>query len=292
MMREFANDVATAQSWLFVPGDRPDRFLNAAHCGAHMVVVDLEDAVASSTKDTARKSMAFSIGTAAFDGQSVSVRINPTGSDEVQEDLHALGTAYDRAHHELAVLIPKADSAASLSALCTRLPSGMPVIPIIESASGLLYAFEIAQLTSVRRLAFGSIDFALDLDIADTVDNLRYARSHLVTVSRAAGLPAPIDGVTKDFSDATTAAVDARAARESGFQGKLCIHPRQVPAVNDAFNYTPEEIEWADAILSAAETNPSGSIAVDGAMVDAPVIARARRIVDRVTRSEGKDTKP
>jgi citrate lyase beta subunit len=290
-MREFANDVSTAQTWLFVPGDRPERFLNAARCGAHMVVIDLEDAVASSTKDAARKSMVASMDSAMFDDQPVSVRINPAGSDESEADLRALATAYDRAHHELAVLTPKADSAASMSALCARLPSGMPVIPIIESASGLLDALEIAQLASVRRLAFGSIDFALDLDMAETVDNLRYARSHLVTISRAAGLPAPIDGVTKDFSDANTAAVDARAARETGFRGKLCIHPRQVPVVNDAFRYTTEETEWADAILSAVETNPSGSMAVHGAMVDAPVIARARRIFDRATRSEGKDTK-
>ncbi|MEO6826867.1 MAG: CoA ester lyase [Microbacteriaceae bacterium] len=285
-----ADEVSVAQSWLFVPGDHPDKFPKAARSGAHVVILDLEDAVAAAMKSSARQSVAAWISSAMSGDQLVAVRMNPAGTEDADADLRMLRAAHDATHRSPALLVPKAENTPSLSALLAKLPSGSSVIPIIESAAGLLAAYEIARLAAVRRLAFGSIDFALDLDMSETADNLRYARSHLVTVSRAAGLAAPIDGVTRNFTDVRLTTADARDSRQSGFGGKLCIHPRQVQAVNDAFAYTSEESDWAQGILSAVAADPSGSLGVDGEMVDAPVIARAQRIADHVLRYQRRDT--
>jgi citrate lyase subunit beta/citryl-CoA lyase len=120
------------------------------------------------------------------------------------------------------------------------------------------------------------------MDIEDDDDALQPFRAQLVLASRVAGLSAPVDGVTTATDDAATLARDSRRARASGFGGKLCIHPRQVAAVNAAFTPSPEQLAWARRVVAAAQASAGAAVAVDGKMVDAPVFARASRLLAAV----------
>lgn len=268
-----AGIAAAARSLLFVLATRPDRFAKAAASGADLVVVDLEDAVPAQQKSAARADAAAWL----VQGGVGAVRVNPTGSEHHADDVVALaGTPGLRA-----VLLPMADSADALTAMHQRLDPDAAVIAQVERAAGLLRAPELATATAngVTRLAFGHLDFAFDLDATPGGEAMQQARSSLVVASRAARIAGPVDSVTTDIDDIDATRADATRARRLGFTGKLCIHPRQVTAVNQAMNPSDDEVAWAERILAAAT---EGAVQVDGQMVDAPVVARAKRIMSRV----------
>jgi citrate lyase subunit beta/citryl-CoA lyase len=249
---------------LFVPGDRPERFAKAAASGADAIIIDLEDAVAPDHKHLARAGLAQLPA-----GVPVFVRVNAVGSGWFEEDMAAI------AGLPLAgVMLAKTESEADVA-----LVPDFQVIALIETARGLAAARKIAATLGVARLAFGSIDFCADLGVSHTREALLMARSELVLASRLGGLAAPLDGVTASISDATLIEDEARYAVELGFGGKLCIHPAQISAVKRGFAPEAAQIEWAKRILAAGD---EGAVAVDGAMVDAPVRARARAILARV----------
>lgn len=259
--------VAAARSLLFVPGDRPDRFTKAGSSGAELVVVDLEDAVAPSDKQTARQA---AVEWLHHGGEAV-VRINsdlPTSTADVEALAYAPGL--------LGVMVPKADDVATLERVATTL-GAVAVIALVESALGLSRAREIASYQGTCRLALGSLDLSLDLGIADDSAAMVAAGYELVLASRLAGIPAPISTVTAEVGDGSAAGAAAARARREGFGAKLCIHPMQVAAVNAAFRPSASEIGWAHRVLAVSG---DGSLAVvDGAMVDRPVVERARRII-------------
>jgi citrate lyase subunit beta/citryl-CoA lyase len=263
--------VASARSWLFVPGTRPERFAKAAASGADLVVVDLEDAVPVADKAVARREAADWL---AADGVGV-VRVNPAGGPDHDDDVTALvGLPGLRA-----VLVPMADSVDALAAVHRRLGADVAVVAQVETARGLLRAPELAAAPGVVRLAFGHLDFAFDIDAAPAPEALMHARSSLVVASRAAGAAGPVDSVTTELDDEAATARDAARARVLGFTGKLCIHPRQVAAVNEAMSPTAEEVAWAERVLAAGDG--AGAVRVDGQMVDPPVVSRAERVVAR-----------
>jgi citrate lyase subunit beta/citryl-CoA lyase len=152
------------------------------------------------------------------------------------------------------------------------------IVPLIESAAGLANARMLAAAAGVVQLAFGSIDYCADLGISHTRLALLSARSELVLASRLAARAAPLDGVTTRIDDAALVEDDARHAQEIGFGGKLCIHPAQLGPARLGFAPTDAELAWAEAILASGE---DGAVAVDGAMVDAPVRQRARALLAR-----------
>ena len=152
---------------------------------------------------------------------------------------------------------------------------------LIETARGFANRDEIATHPAVQRLAFGSIEFQLDLGIAGGGEALLMFRSGLVLASRLAGLPAPLDGVTVEVADLQPVAADAARARQLGFGGKLCIHPSQVGPVNAAFSPSAAELEWAQRVVAACEAAAGAAVAVDGKMVDKPVLLRAQAILAR-----------
>lgn len=277
--------VRAARTWLFVPGDRPERFDKAAGAGADLVVLDLEDAVTADAKGAARDNI---VGWLLAGGRGV-VRINGADTAEHEADLRALArlTVETRAGSSglVGVIVPMAARADSLAAIHQTL--GVPLVALIETAAGVLDARELAGVSGVERLAFGAIDFSLDIDAVEQPDTLRYARSHLVLASRAAGLDGPIDGVTVDLSSAEPTAADARAGRALGMGGKLCVHPMQMAPTAEAFAPTPDEITWAEGVLAAvaaaqADGSTTGAIRFEGQMIDEPVLERARRILSRV----------
>lgn len=265
--------VAAARSALFVPGDRPERFDKALASGADLVIVDLEDAVAVGHKAQARDNVV----TWLSGGGRAAVRINGLRTEHCSADRSRLAGLPGLQ----AVVVPMADDPAALAEVAKEL-GGVAVVAMVETAAGLLRARELAETPGVVRLAFGHLDLAADLDSADTRVAMLHARSTLVVTSRAAGLPGPLEGVTPSLDDPARWADDARYAAELGFSGKLVIHPGQVEAVNAAFTPTAEEVARAARVLEAAEQG--GAVRLDGEMVDAPVLARARRLLARARR--------
>jgi citrate lyase subunit beta / citryl-CoA lyase len=260
------------RSFLFVPGNKPERFVKAIESGADAVIVDLEDAVAEADKASARKHVAAAVQTFAASPVRVLLRINAAGTDSFEEDLALM--ALDGID---GVVLPKAETSAALTAVAAV--TTKPILPIIESANGVWNALEVARMPGVERLVFGSVDFELDLDCDGSWDALLYARSRIVLASRVAGIQSPVDGVTVAIDDERQLADDSSKARSLGFGGKLCIHPRQVKTVNAAFSPSQEEIAKARRIVDAYEQAKGGAVSVDGRMVDLPVLLKARRIV-------------
>jgi len=262
-----------ARSYLFVPGTRPERFEKAIASGAHAVVVDLEDAVAPADKDRARTIVAGALDAA----RPLWVRINGAGTPWFDADLALC------AHPGIAgVMLPKAEDADAVATVQAAARGGASVLPLIESATGLWNARVIAEAPGVLRLAFGSIDFQVDLGIAD--DELLAYRATIVLASRVAGRIAPVDGVTTSIDDVAQVRRDAERARALGFGGKLCIHPAQVAVVNAAFRPTEAEVAWAERVVAADAAAQGAAVAVDGRMVDRPVLLQARAILSEAAR--------
>lgn len=259
---------AIARSLLFVPGHRPDRFAKAAASGAHQIILDLEDAVAPEAKAGARDTVAQWL---AGGGRGL-VRINAADTEWHRDDLRML-----RGFPDAGVLLPKADL-ESTSATVAALP-GQTVLALLETVPGYMDLPALSRVPGLARIAFGSVDFGIDSGIADEEDAMTPVRVQIVLQSRAAGLPAPIDGVGVDFSDAERMRAEVLRSRRLGFGGKLCIHPAQVGAVNRAFLPSEQEVDWARRVLAAFEASGGAATALDGKMVDLPVVERARRIV-------------
>ena len=265
-----------ARSYLFVPASRPERIAKAQRAGAHHVIVDLEDAVAPVEKEPARAALAAHL----TGGQPVLVRVNGPETEWFEDDLALCNEA-----GVSGVLLPKAETVEQLRATADRVGPDRILLPLIETARGFEQARALAESGLAQRLIFGFIDFQLDLGIEGEREELLYFRSRLVLVSRLAGLPAPVDGVSVAIEDGERVHAETAYVKRLGFGGKLCIHPRQVPIVNACFVPTAEEQAWARRVLDAAAESRGSAIAVDGKMVDVPVIRKAEEIMAQV-RSE------
>ncbi len=262
-----------ARSALFVPGSRPERFAKALASGADAVIVDFEDAVEEPLKRIARDNLGQFL--TANPQARVLVRVNAPDHAE-----HAADLAFCKQHSGVgAVLLPKVENAAQVAAVAA---TGKAVWPIIESARGLLNLAEIAGAHGVDRLSFGGLDLALDLNLSSGSPAagfaLDQARLALIVHSRAAGLVAPLDGVHPAIDDPEGLRDSIRHAYEMGFAGALCIHPRQVPVIHTALAPSGEELAWARRVVEAG-SDGAGAYQVDGQMVDAPVLLRARRLL-------------
>jgi len=252
------------RSWLFVPGNRPDRFAKACASGADAVIVDLEDAVPPGERLAARSNVAEWVSAE----HPVFVRVNGAGAEWFHDDI-ALGELPGVA----GIVLPKAERVEDIERI------GKPVLPIIETARGFWNVAALAHTPNVVRLIFGSIDFQVDLGIHGEGEELLYFRSQLVLVSRLAGLPAPVDGITAVFDSMDPVRADTQRARRLGFGGKLCIHPTQIAVVNECFGPTADEMAWARRVIEASAKVGGAAVSMDGEMIDRPVIARAQAIL-------------
>lgn len=271
-----------ARTLLFVPGNRPDRFAKAEAAGADVVVIDLEDAVAPDDKDAARSDVAQWLSS----GHAAVVRINGADTQWFDGDiamLAAVGINNPAGAAEgvgAGAMLAKAEASEIVSRVATA--SNAPVIPLIETAVGVLNAPGIAATPGVARIAFGAIDFAAELGVdPDDREALLHARSTLVLASAAARVASPVDGVTTALRDAEKLTDDVGYAARIGLRGKLCIHPSQVAAVHDRLAPTDDQLAWARRIVDATRADGS-AVAVDGHMVDPPVVARAQQILAAV----------
>lgn len=264
------------RSWLFAPADVPDRCRKAYQSRADQVIWDLEDAVPPDRKDFAREAVLTLLGEVGQGERRPWVRINSLQSGRGEEDLRQLWAALPPERRRFAV--PKTDQDVLRELATYR--SGAEWLFLVESVDGFLDFLlhpGIWQGEAVR-LSFGALDYQLDLGGQTGPDEteLLVPRTILAWASRRRRFLPPIDTVYPQVSDEEGLRRSAERAKRLGFAGKLVVHPRQIDPVHQAFRPSPEERDWAERVLSAAEGR--GAALVDGMMVDRPVLDRARTI--------------
>jgi citrate lyase subunit beta / citryl-CoA lyase len=264
----------TAVTWLYVPGDRPERFVKAAASGADVVIIDLEDAVDAAHKDQARGCVLDYLATREPGTPAVHVRVNDLRTPRGRDDLAALAGVPGLD----ALRLPKVDAAGDLDGI----PGEAPVYALLESARGVAGAEAIAAHPRVAGVALGEQDLAAELSIADdrALDHLRL---RVVVAAAAAGIgPVPMSVFTT-VTDIDGLRASCAHGRALGMFGRTAIHPRQIPVIRAAFSPTPAEIAEARTVVEAAaaagQTGVGAFVLPDGRFVDVPIVAKARRIL-------------
>ena len=284
-MAELARGVRSA---LFTPGTEAARLRKAVTVGADVCIFDLEDSVPLQRATEARQTVSQALVELHGRGQ-IWVRVHPSSSPAMPEDLAAL--PLDRMD---AVMLPKVGGTQDLVACRTAIlaakgPPGLPLVPIIESAAGVLNVIDIARSVEVLCLAFGRFDLSADVGIDPDAGSpaLAAARAAIVLASAAAGLHPGLDSPWLKIEDLQGLRGAAQRARDDGFGGMLLIHPSHVETVNQVFSPTTDEVTWARGIVTSAgeaEAAGRGAYAHDGQMVDEAVVRRARRILNSAQR--------
>lgn len=271
------------RSILFSPGDQPDLLRKAPDSGADVVVFDLEDAVAPSEKEHAREAVRSVLGELAADCE-LCVRINPLDGPG-RLDLDVLSDCWDSVD---SLMLPKVSGPGAVNRLREELTGQgveRPVLALLETAGGILAAEEIAAESGVDALLFGAEDLAADIGATrtDSGEEICHARQRVVLAASDAGIDA-IDTLVTDFERTEYLEAESERAVQFGFDGKLAIHPAQIPVINDAFTPDGEALDWARRVLDAkevADREGRGVFAVDGEMIDAPLIAQAEQVIER-----------
>jgi citrate lyase subunit beta / citryl-CoA lyase len=257
------------RSYLFAPGHNAKLLHKVFLAGADAVILDLEDAVPGDAKDRAREMVVEAIR-----HHRALVRVNPPRSREIAADIDAV------APYAAAIRIPKCESAEDVAWVAARAP-GVPLVPAIETARGVLAAQEIALAPAVAHMSIGGLDLLRDLYAGTGNLPMLYVRSHLVVVSSAAGLPPPVDSVYPLIDDDAGLREQAQFARSLGFAAKSAIHPRQIPILHEVFAPSAQDLEWAHAVLTAFEAAGRGATRLpSGEFVDLPVAQRAQRLLE------------
>lgn len=292
------------RSFLFAPGNVPRRVEKALTLDADAVILDLEDSVGVAEKAATRAPVAQAL--ARPRKPRAYVRVNAPSTPFCYRDLaDTVRPGLD------GVVLPKIESAADLHAIDWLLAAlerehglaegSLDAMPIIETATGLQRIDRILQARSLRpyrapwrvkRVAFGAADYANDVGLSPTLDEpeLADARARIVLASRAAGLEGPLDSPWFHFKETDAFARALERSRRSGFQGRLCVHPDQIAAVNAAYLPSAEELAAAQRIVDAfreAEARGAAAIQVDGQMIDYPVAQRAQALLDSVGKGQG-----
>ena len=294
------------RSFLFAPGNHPRRVEKALSLGADAVILDLEDAVATSDKAAARKPVAEALkGPRRCRGY---VRPNAPSSPFCYQDL--VETLHDKVD---GVVLPKVESAADLHAIDWLMAAlerehgitegSIDLIPMVETAAGVARVDRIVQARNLRpyrapwrvkRLAFGAADYSLDVGLVPSHEEpeLAEARARVVLASRAAGMEGPLDSPWFHLRDMEGYRLAVERSRRGGFQGRLCVHPDQVPVANELFTPSADEVARAERIVAAfsqAEAKGAAAVEVDGQMVDYPIVHRAQALLEamRAIRAKG-----
>lgn len=279
------------RSRLYLPGNEPKFFVNAGLHSPDGIILDLEDSVAPTEKDAAQLLVRNALRSVDFYNAERMARINqlPKGIDDLK---------YIIPHNVNVILVPKCESAEQIHQLEEeveklkkqfKVKSDIFFMPIIESALGVMKAYEIASASKYNcALAIGLEDYTADIGTQRTNEGREsiFARQMLINAAKAAGIQA-IDTVFSDVSDMEALRQSVIEAKSLGFEGKGCIHPRQIPVVHQAFAPTIEEIEKAKKIVLAfeeAEKKGLGVVSLGSKMIDPPVVKRAQRILSLVNR--------
>ena len=270
------------RSVLFTPGDQHDMLMGALDSAADVVVFDLEDGVSTDDTPTARETIVEVLTAVETASVEVLIRLNPpeVGAQEDLEVLKALTTG----SFPDGFVLPKVNAPSTVDAYRRHIEAAgfdTELWCLLESPAGVLDARAIADESGVSTLVFGGEDYIAAVGGIRTRANteLLYARQRTVAAAAAAGIIA-IDGITSALEDIERVRSDATEAATFGFDGKLAIHPAQLDPINEAFTPDAEQVEWARRVIEAVEASDAGVLRVDGEMIDAPLIKRARRILD------------
>ncbi len=268
-------------SWLYVPGDRPERFDKAVASGASVVILDLEDAVSPAHKDAARSHVVAYLNERSSGPTPLHVRVNGLGTAWVDDDLTALaGDGAGAAAHPDGIRVPKVESVDDLDRVALAVGPSMPLYAIVESARGLRSVDAIAAHPAVAGVALGEQDLLAELGVTApaAVDAMRL---QVVLAAAAAGKgPVPMSVFPRIRDDAGFLET-SRAGRALGMVGRSVIHPAQVALTRQAFRPDQGEIDWATDVVATAgdDDAPGATSTADGQFVDAPVLARARALL-------------
>lgn len=273
------------RTMLFMPGNNPGMLQNGGVFGADALILDLEDAVAPQEKDAARLLVAQALQTVDYATSEKVVRINPLDTFAA-EDIKAIVPCRPDA-----LLVPKVEKPEDIievvrMAAAAEQPGQPPVklIALLETPAGIAEAYRIAKADArVVALAFGAEDYTAALGAKRTKAGTEIfsARSIVVNSAAAAGIQS-IDTPFTDVNDREGLLEDTELAKQLGFKGKLAINPRQIDDIHKVFNPTDKDIDWAQRVIKSirkAEAEGSGVASLDGKMVDAPIVARAERIL-------------
>lgn len=266
------------RSFLFVPGARPERFAKALAAGADAVCIDLEDAVAPADKETARRTVLDWFEAGRDGATACGVRINSVRSKEGVADLAALATAATPPDF---LMVPKVSHPEELAIIGEVLGRTEGLWPIVESASGLSNADAIAAVPAVSGVLFGAVDYAADIGAMLAWEPMLHARGVLVNACSRYGREL-LDVPWLDVEDDAGLRETTLRARQMGFTGRACIHPRQVAGVNAAFAPTDAEIAHARRVLAAFDAAGGAAALLDGKLVELPLVRAARRILSTV----------
>lgn len=266
----------SALTYLYVPGDVPERFDKALASGTDAVVLDLEDAVTAANKDHARATVAEWVASCEPGDVQIWVRVNPgpLQEDDIRAVLHPNLTG---------IWLPKVSSAREIEQADALLGDSSAVVsPLIETAAGVFAALEIARAPRVKFLQIGEVDLAADLGVDGSAESLSFVRAQVVAASVAGGIDPPPAAVSRNFRDADAFEADTRALAGLGFVGRACIHPAQLAPVRRVFVPSENEVREAEELLADLERATSG-VAVDskGFLIDEAVARTARRVVER-----------
>jgi citrate lyase subunit beta/citryl-CoA lyase len=257
------------RTYLFAPGHNPKLLSRVFGAGADAVILDLEDAVPAEAKDRARK-----LVTDVIADRKALVRVNGPNTPEFVADVEAV------APFAAAIRIPKCESPEDVERAARRAP-GVPLVPAIETARGVLAAAEVAAVPGVAHLSLGGLDLLRDLYAGEGNLPMLYVRSHLVVVSRAFGLPPPVDSVYPLIDDDEGLREEAEFVRSLGFGAKSAIHPRQISILNAVFAPSAQDVAWARSVVEAFEASGHGACRLpDGEFIDLPVAQRAHRLLE------------
>ncbi|MCX5818822.1 MAG: CoA ester lyase [Deltaproteobacteria bacterium] len=279
------------RSMLFVPGTDRKKIDKALASNADCIILDLEDAVALSEKESARIIVRDVLK--ERQNRHVYVRVNSIDTPFCYQDLTTIIQS-----RPTGIMPPKVESADHIKCIDwligqlereAKMPAGqIEMVPIIETGSGVIHAAAIAGASSrLKCIAFGAVDYTLDIGtkLSREGHELFYARAHIVAASRAGGCEQPIDTVYPNFRDAEGLKRECEFVRNLGFQGKMVIHPDQVGIVHEVFSPTQEEIAYARKVVDAfeaAEKQGIASVNLDGKMIDYPVMKRAKQLLEIV----------
>ncbi|MEK7266308.1 MAG: CoA ester lyase [Pseudomonadota bacterium] len=267
------------RSFLFAPGDRPERFDKAVNSGADAVCIDLEDAVSLGNKALARREALVYLGAAASSTASIGVRINSLEGVEGYRDVVALA---ESAAAPAFVLVPKVRTRHSLDLLRLALGERAPPLwALMETPEALLHIEALSEsITDAGGIVFGGADFSAAIGSDMSWDALYFARAGLIAGAASAGCQT-LDVPYLNVRDIDGLIAETRRVKAMGFSGRSCIHPDQVGPINDIYTPTAEEIEKAQAAISAYENNNSRVLLHEGRLVEKPVLAAARRVLSR-----------
>ena len=286
------DSIRPLRSLLFVPGNRYTMLEKAPYLGADALVPDMEDSVPAPGKDDAREAIHSMLPQIAVEPPVIIPRVNTLASGLIQDDLLAIVGPYIDG-----VTVGKVESREEVLEICSILAAtekhvGVSegttrLIPWIETARGVANALAICQSSDrIFALAFGADDYALDMGIirSEEGSELIYARSVIVTAARVGGLIA-LDTPYTRYRDQRGLLQEITLARQFGFNGKFVIHPNQIDPTNTGFSPSTKEVEVARRIVEMYELSEAqghGTASLDGAMIDRPVVERARRLLTSV----------